>query len=196
MPLRWQSWINKSNNSVRNVACREIIMKYYFNKLWFLLFISFGSVGGDEVSQSVEMTFTVNIEPPVCKLNNADVSVDFGEFQALDIVTGSVKKMAEFSFTDCSNVNNVTVSFSGDKVDKETNFINNKLGAEYASGVAIGLYDDKGNRIQLKDALNISIKNAGVFDFRVTAAVQKTSDDKKVTPGILDTSVNLNITYN
>ncbi len=171
-------------------------MKYYFNKLWFLLFISFGTFGGDEVSQSVEMNFTVNIEPPVCKLNNADLSVDFGEFQASDIVTGSVKKTAEFSFTDCSNVNNVTISFSGDKIDKKTNFINNKSGAEYASGVAIGLYDDKGNRIQLKDALGVSVKNAETFDFRVTAVVQKTDANTIVTPGNIDTSVNLNITYN
>ncbi|MEC9839960.1 type 1 fimbrial protein [Escherichia coli] len=171
-------------------------MKYCFNTLWFLLFAPFGAIGGDQVTQSVDMNFIVNIEPPICKLNNAELSVDFGEFQSADITAGRIKKTAEFSFTNCTNVNSVEISFSGDKMDKETNVINNKLGAEYASGISIGLYDDKGKRIQLKDAVSVSVKNVGEFDFRVTAVVQKSSVNTIVTPGNIDTSVNLNIKYN
>lgn len=171
-------------------------MKYCLNPVWFLLFVTAGAIGSDQVSQSVDITFTVNIETPVCKLNKADVSVDFGEFQLFDIVTGNVKKTAKFSFTDCTSVNNVNISFSGEKVDTEKNIINNKLGSEYASGVAIGLYNDKGKRIQLKQPLSVSVNNAGTFDLSVAAAVQKTSDSAVVTPGNINTSVNLNITYN
>ncbi|MCU7297420.1 fimbrial protein [Escherichia albertii] len=170
-------------------------MRYYSKSLYLLLFIATGAIGGDTVSQSVNMTFTVNVEPPVCKLNNADLSVDFEEFQVSDIVAGNVKKMAEFVFTDCVNVNNVTVSFTGDNIDSNNNLIKNKTGVNNASGVAIGLYDYNGSRIQLKDVQHISVNNADSFYFGVTAAVLKESS-AAVTPGKIDTSVNLNITYN
>lgn len=67
-------------------------MSRCLNALWLLLFVSAGAIGGDEASQSVDMTFTVNIEPPMCKLDNATLDVDFGEFQIFDIIQGNVKK--------------------------------------------------------------------------------------------------------
>lgn len=171
-------------------------MRYCLNSLWFLLFVTARVIGSEEVSQSIDMSFSVNIEPPVCKLNNADLSVDFGEFQVSDIVKEQVKKTAEFAFTDCTNVNNVTISFSGEHIDKDNNFIKNKSGRIYASGVAIGLYDNKGHRIQLKDKKNISIEYADSFNFSVTAEVLKESASVVVTPGNIDVSVNMNIIYN
>ncbi|MED9851297.1 fimbrial protein [Escherichia coli] len=122
--------------------------------------------------------------------------MNFGDFQLFDIVTRAVKKQAKFSFTDCLNVNNVTVSFSGDNVNTDNNIIKNKSGPNYASGIAIGLYDNDGNRIQLNDKKDISIDNVGSFDFIVTAEVLKESSSATVTPGNIDTSVNLMITYN
>ncbi|HAZ3689676.1 TPA: type 1 fimbrial protein, partial [Escherichia coli] len=62
--------------------------------------------------------------------------------------------------------------------------------------VAIGLYDDKENRILLKDLQNILVNNSGSFNFRVTAAVLKDNSNAAVTPGSIETSVNMNITYN
>ncbi|MFI0604973.1 fimbrial protein [Escherichia coli] len=171
-------------------------MRYCLNALWFLLFVSVGAIGGDEASQSVDMTFTVNIEPPMCKLENAELDVDFGEFQVSDIVKGKVKKTVGFSFTDCTNVNNVEISFSGDKIDTNNNVIRNKSGAGYASGVAIGLYDDKENRIQLKELQNILVNKFDSFNFRVTAVVLKDSNNTVITPGNIGTSVNMNIIYN
>ena len=88
------------------------------------------------------------------------------------------------------------MSFSGDNIDTSNNVIRNKSGAGYASGVAIGLYDDKENRIQLKELQDILVNNSDSFDFRVTAAVIKDSSNAVVTPGNIDTSVNMNITYN
>ncbi|MEK9383295.1 fimbrial protein [Escherichia coli] len=170
-------------------------MKYCLNSLCFLFFAPVMAIGAEEVSQSVNMDFTVNIEPPVCKLNNANLSIDFDEFQLFDILAGNVKKAAVFAFTDCTNVNSVTISFSGNNVDD--NFIKNKSGDTYASGVAIRLYNnDNGNLIQLKDKQIISINNAESFNFGVIAEVQKENNSAKVTPGNIDTSVDLNITYN
>ncbi|HIC1790555.1 TPA: fimbrial protein [Escherichia coli] len=171
-------------------------MSRCLNALWLLLLVSVGAIGGDEASQSVDMTFTVNIKPPMCKLDNAALDVDFGEFQVSDIVKGNVKKTVGFNFTDCTNVNNVKVSFSGDKIDMNNNVIRNKSGAGYASGVAIGLYDDKKNKIQFKESQTILVNNSHSFDFHVTAVVLKDGSNAAVTPGNIETSVNLNITYN
>ncbi|WP_252364593.1 fimbrial protein (plasmid) [Escherichia coli] len=175
---------------------RKQPMRRCLNALWLLLFVSVGAIGGDEASQSVDMTFTVNIEPPMCKLDNATLDVDFGEFQIFDIVQGNVKKTVGFNFTDCTNVNNVKISFFGDKVDTNNNVVRNKSGSGYASGVAIGLYDDKGKRMQLKESQKILVNNSGSFDFRVTAAVLKDSSNAVVSPGSIETSVNMNVTYN
>lgn len=175
---------------------RKCPMSRCLNVLWLLLFFSTETIGGDEASQSIDMTFTVNIEPPMCKLDNATLDVDFGEFQVSDIVHGNVKKNLRFSFTDCTNVNNVNISFSGDKVDTNSNVIRNKTGAGYASGVAIGLFDDEEKRMQLNELQNILVDNLDSFDFRVTAAVLKDSNNAIVTAGNIEASVNMNITYN
>ncbi|EHZ2947227.1 TPA: type 1 fimbrial protein [Escherichia coli] len=142
------------------------------------------------------MNFTVNVEPPVCKLKEAELSVNFGEFQVSDIVMENVKQTAEFFFIDCTNVNNIKISFSGDKVDSNNNLIKNKSGGNYASGVAIGLYANDGKRIQFEKEQNISIDGSGSFYYSITAEVMKDSKNAVVTPGNIDTSVNLNITYN
>lgn len=171
-------------------------MKYCLNTLWLLLFVTARAIGGDEVSQSVDMNFTVNVEPPVCKLKETELSVNFGEFQVFDILMENVKQTAEFFFIDCTNVNNIKISFSGDKVDSNNNLIKNKSGGNYASGVAIGLYANDGKRIQFEKEQNISIDGSGSFYYSITAEVMKDSKNAVVTPGNIDTSVNLNITYN
>ncbi|MED9020211.1 fimbrial protein [Escherichia coli] len=196
MSLKVQGSINLFVHAVRYIICKKTLMWCCYNILFYLLFVTTRAIGSDELSQSVEMNFSVNIEPPVCKLQSTDVSVNFGDFQLFDIVTRAVKKQAKFSFTDCLNVNTVTVSFSGDNVDTEHNIIKNKSGTNYASGIAIGLYDNDGNRIQLNDKKDISIDDANSFDFIVTAEVMKESSSAIVTPGNIVTSVDLMIEYN
>ncbi|MEI1604699.1 type 1 fimbrial protein, partial [Escherichia coli] len=61
---------------------------------------------------------------------------------------------------------------------------------------AIGLYANDGKRIQFKKEQNISIDDSGSFYYRITAEVMKDGENAIVTPGNIDTSVNLNITYN
>lgn len=172
-------------------------MRYCLNTFLILFFFTARAIGSDELSQSVDMTFTLNIEPHVCKLQEQVKSIDFGDFQVFDIVTGAVKGEAMFKFTDCQNVNDVTISFSGIYVDKEHNFIRNKTGVDRASGVAIALYDKEGARIQLKDGekIHFDIRPEG-FDFYIKAAVEKENAGTAVTTGSIDTSISLNITYN
>lgn len=161
-----------------------------------LLFVSARAICADTSSQSVNINLAVNIAPPVCKLKDATQTIDFDEVQVFDITMGYVKKNATFSFTECTNVNSVTISFSGNNVNQDRNFIRNKQGADNATGVAIKLYDEKQREIRLKDPLNTELNKQSSFNFSVTAALVKENGlSAPVTPGKIDTSVNLNITY-
>ncbi|HAY0106692.1 TPA: type 1 fimbrial protein [Escherichia coli] len=162
-----------------------------------LIFITARALAADTLSQSVDITMSVNIAPPVCNLTDSTQTVDFGEIQVFSITMEKVKKDATFSFTGCTNVNNVTISFSGNNVDKEKNFIKNKTGTDNATGIAIKLYDDKQKEIQLKDSQTTVINKDSTFNYHVTAAVVKENGiSSPVTAGKIETSVDLNITYN
>lgn len=162
-----------------------------------LIFITARVFAADTLSQSVEINMSVSIAPPVCNLTDSTQTVDFGEIQVFDITTGKVKKDATFSFTGCTNVNNVTISFSGSNVDKDKNFIKNKTGTDNATGIAIKLYDDSQKEIQLKEPQTKDINKESAFTYHVTAAVVKENGiSSPVTAGKIDTSVDLNITYN
>lgn len=174
-------------------------MRYYSCIiLCILLFVSVRAISADTLSQSLDITLSVNIAPPVCKLTGSVQSVDFDEITVSDLIVKKKehKKDASFSFTDCENVNNVTISFSGDNVDSNNNLIKNKQGTDLASGVAIKLYDKNGKEIQLKENQTQEVDKTDEFTFRVTAGVVRESESMPITAGTINTSVNLNITYN
>ncbi|EFO1266336.1 type 1 fimbrial protein [Escherichia albertii] len=173
-------------------------MKYYFNvALCFFVFVSPQVISGGTLSQSVNVNLSLNIAPPVCKLTDATQTIDFGEAQAYDITMGNVKREATFFFTECTNVNNVTILFSGTNVDKDKNFIRNKSGADNATGIGIKLYDNNNKEINLNEKQELSVNKKDSFSFQVSALVVKENgNNAAVTAGKIDTSVNLNITYN
>lgn len=162
-----------------------------------LILITARAFAADTLSQSVDINMSVNIAPPVCNLTDSTQTIDFGEIQVFDITMGNVKKDATFSFTGCTNVNNVTISFSGSNIEVDENFIKNKIGADNATGIAIKLYDDTQQEIQLKESQTKEINKESAFTYHVTAAVVKENGiNTPVTAGKIDTSVDLNITYN
>ncbi|QTA28824.1 fimbrial protein [Escherichia albertii] len=173
-------------------------MKYYFNVvLCFFVFLSPQVISGETLSQSVNVNLSLNIAPPVCKLTDATQTIDFGEVQPYDITMGNVKKDATFFFTDCTNVNNVTISFSGANIDKNRNLIKNKSGTDNATGIGIKLYDIKKKEINLNEKQEINVNKENSFNFQVSALVVKENENGvAVTAGKIDTSVNMNITYN
>lgn len=173
-------------------------MKYCLKiMVGYLLFVSARAVCADSLSQSMNINLAVNIAPPVCKLTDATQTIDFDEVQIFDITMGYVKKNATFAFTECANVNSVTISFSGNNINQDRNFIINKQGADNATGVAIKLYDEHQKEIRLREQLNTEVNKQSSFSFSVTAVVVRENGlSAPVTAGKIDTSVNLNITYN
>lgn len=173
-------------------------MKYYFYVVsCSLVFLSPQVISGETLSQSVNVNLSLNIAPPVCKLTDATQTIDFGEVQAYDITMGNVKKDATFFFTECTNVNNVTISFSGANIDKNRNLIRNKSGTDNATGIGIKLYDINKKEINLNEKQKIKVNKEDSFSFQVGALVVKEKENgAAVTAGKIDTSVNLNIIYN
>lgn len=173
-------------------------MRFLSNTItFFFLCVSCAVVAREEVSQSVDMNFTVDIIPPVCKLSNAEQSIEFGDFSVQDVIKNSVRGRTTFIFTDCVSVDSLTVSFSGSSVDSYNNYIKNGTGDGYASGIGIKLYDDNNNEISLGQGYTKPVgKEQNSLSLLIDAVVVKEGKDTKIKSGIVDTAVTLNVVYN
>lgn len=161
-----------------------------------LLCVPLKAVCADAVSQSIDIYLTTNITPPVCRLNMSEQTIDFGEFSIFDISRNNVSKAVKLSFSDCASVNDITISFTGSTLDTSSNCIRNKLGKGNASGVVIKLYDDKNKEIQLKEKIvDMSIDKNTSLDYLFNAKIVQDDSTTYITPGLISTSVDLNITY-
>ena len=160
-----------------------------------LAIMSTGVYAKEELSQSVSFTLKVNVLRPVCKLTTDTQTIDFGEFDFVDLTR--TKGSATFKFIDCDNVEGVKIRFKGSSVDEENNVIRNKIGEGYATGVYFKLYDDENNEINLDSDKVISINKAVVYDLKLTAKVlrDESTSNNRFSPGLLNSSVALEITY-
>lgn len=60
--------------------------------IFFSLSVSYNVFAVDEFSNSVDLTFTVNIQPPVCRLEKTLQSIEFGDLSVQDINRSENKK--------------------------------------------------------------------------------------------------------
>ncbi|HII2118775.1 TPA: fimbrial protein [Escherichia coli] len=173
-------------------------MKYLHNVfIFFSLSVSYNVFAVDEFSNSVDLTFTVNIQPPVCRLEKTLQSIEFGDLSVQDINRSENKKKATFSFTGCTSVDSLTISFIGDNIEKNGNYIKNNTGSDYASGIGIKLYDEYYNEIMLKDVYTRPIgKETSSFDLLIYASIEKENSNSSIQAGLVNTSVFFSITYN
>ncbi|MEQ1928458.1 fimbrial protein [Escherichia albertii] len=150
----------------------------------------------EELSQSFDVTLSVNIIKPVCKLESSSQDIDFGEFDASDLQSSPPQGSAVFNFTGCDNVENIKIRFSGSNIDKDGNHIKNNTGNELAKGVVIKLFDSKNKEFNLNGDNIINVARKDSFDMRVNAIAVATGDSSEIiTPGRLDSSVSLEISY-
>ncbi|MED9748996.1 fimbrial protein [Escherichia coli] len=173
-------------------------MKYLHNIfIFFALSVSYNVFAVDEFSNSVDLTFTVNIQPPVCRLEKTVQSIDFGDLSAQDINRSKNKKTATFSFTGCTSVDSLTISFTGDNIEENGNYIKNNTGGDYASGIGIKLYDEYYDEIMLKNDYTRPIgKDTSSFDLLIYASIEKENSNSSIQAGLVNTSVFFSITYN
>ncbi|EPS7491411.1 fimbrial protein [Escherichia coli] len=149
----------------------------------------------EDLSQSVDFTLKVNVLRPVCKLTSDAQTINFGEVDVNDLT--KIKGSATFKFIDCDNVDGLKIRFEGSSVDKENNVIRNKPGSDYAEGVYFKLYDDKNNEIKLGTDKIIDVNKGISYDLKLIAKVLRddSGSNKKFSPGLLNSSVALEITY-
>lgn len=104
---------------------------------------------------------------------------------------------ATFSFSDCTSVDSLTISFTGEYIDENGNYIKNKAGNNYASGIGIKLYDKDLKEIALTKDYNQSVgKDVSSFELLIYASIKKETSNSSIQAGLVDTSVFFTVTYN
>ncbi|HEB1786777.1 TPA: type 1 fimbrial protein [Escherichia albertii] len=157
----------------------------------------------DEISRAIDLTFKVNVLKPVCRLASGNQTIDFGDFDALDVATGSnkVNGSTTFKFTECSAVNHLKIKFTqagqNPAPDTANNYIPNQAGDTMAEGVAVRLLDESQQVIPLGDIMDIAMTaGQGTKELKLNARVIPVDrTGRTITPGLLQTAVGLEISY-
>ncbi|MDD9750068.1 fimbrial protein [Escherichia albertii] len=157
----------------------------------------------DEISRAIDLTFKVNVLKPVCRLASGNQTIDFGDFDALDVATGSnkVNGSTTFKFTECSAVNHLKIKFTqagqNPVPDTVNNYIPNPVGDTMAEGVAVRLLDESQQVIPLGDIMDIAMTaGQGTKELKLNARVIPVDrTGRTITPGLLQTAVGLEISY-
>ncbi|HBA6377724.1 TPA: fimbrial protein [Escherichia coli] len=169
-----------------------------------IIFVFFsGLIYAAEITNQIELSVKVNISKPMCKLNSGTQTIDFGDFDVLDIITENRKLNghATFKFTECSSVKNMKIKFKqagqNPALDIVNNYIPNSKGDRMAKGVAVKLLDDKKQEIQLNKEMNVIVEESLTFkDLTLNAQVVSINKDGEgVSPGLLQTAIGMEISY-
>ena len=162
-----------------------------------------GLISAAEITKQIELTLKVNVLKPVCKLSSGQQTINFGDFDVLDVITKSskVNGSATFRFTECSAVNNLKIKFKqagqSPVPDIENNYIPNAKGDIMAKGVAVKLLDDQKKEVELDKIMSVSVgENQISKDLTLNAqviSVNKTGEG--ISPGMLQTAIGMEISY-
>lgn len=165
-------------------------MKYI---LIFLFFLYSASIHAER--QDIELTLRVNVLDSNCTLVSGSQTIDFGEMYAYIGIDNVPTREAIFRFEQCKNVEKIKINFKGNNVDINNNLIRNRNDdSSFASGIGVKLFNEKGNLITLKDDIYIPVNNNKGSELFLKAKVASI-ENEILSPGILDTSVELQISY-
>ncbi|HBR1031142.1 TPA: type 1 fimbrial protein [Klebsiella quasipneumoniae subsp. similipneumoniae] len=171
-------------------------MKKYL--LFMPLLLSFANYGLAEstVEHSNDVDIKFNILKPVCRLMTSNKTLDFGEFDINKLNNTTPEAKAILKFTDCIGTTKMHINFSGNYVNYGENYIQNSVGDNYASGIAIKLYNNDNNEFDLDKNHEVNVNGVNDFEFNINAKViplNTNSSQKK--PGLLKSSVIIYISY-
>ena len=162
----------------------------------FFTFLSMSAIAADQVEISEDLKIRVNILKPICKLTSSSNVIDFGEFNSQDFLQNQPTAGTTFFFDDCSTTNYFNIDFVGGYIDQTQNYINLSRGENYASGVAIKLYDKNDKEINLKDTYSVNTNGSQKVKLDIRAKVVTLHEGGvKLKPGDLKSSVTLVISY-
>lgn len=169
-------------------------MKGVFPLLFY--FITYASSATETLSFNNEIALKLNIKEPVCRLSSLNKLVDFGEFDKKEVLTTPPEVSAIFEFTDCSGVNYINMGFTGNYIDSYNNQLKIAEGVNYASGLAIKLYDSSANEIKLSEKNNFYIGGSMNYNLILMAKIiPDNNQPKEITPGNIKSAVTLVISY-
>lgn len=145
---------------------------------------------GATVSHNFTLKFDVEVAL-TCSLESYTSQVDFGEVLKDDLSVESVKRDINMTFSGC-NADNSTIYFSGANISDDGTYIKNKEGEDFASGVKVSLMQN-GKYVNLNESIEkIAPRQGDEISFQ---AILEPQNGTKIRSGIINTSVDLNITY-
>ncbi|HCX4694203.1 TPA: type 1 fimbrial protein [Escherichia coli] len=164
-----------------------------------LLIISCSSIYGyasETVSQSHEVTLSLNIKKPTCVLSTVDKKINFGEWDKAAIMAEQPEVSATFSFSDCADVDSLDIQFTGNYIDANSNQLNIATGDYSASGVAIKILDASSNEVNLSQTTKFTTTGTDKYDLQLRARLVPIKQDiTTITPGDIKSAVTLVINY-
>lgn len=164
--------------------------------LGFMCLLSHSIQAKETLSFGNEVMLKVNIKEPICKISSLSKQVDFGELDRNDILSNPPESNVTFSFTDCSGVQYINIDFIGNYIDSTNNLLKIAEGANYASGVAIKLYENSAKEVKLSETNKLYIGGATNHNLVLKAKVIPLNPlQTNITPGDIKSSVALLISY-
>ncbi|HFZ1748455.1 TPA: fimbrial protein [Klebsiella oxytoca] len=161
-----------------------------------LVIIFHSSYAADNLSFSDDVTLKVNIKEPICRLSSLNQHIDFGEFDKINVLNSPPEGGGVFKFTECSGVKFINLSFMGNYINASKNYLEIAEGGNYASGLAIKLYDESKNEIILSERKKIDTQNAKSYNLHLSARIiPANKNEANILPGDIKSAVTLVISY-
>lgn len=154
------------------------------------------------MQEAISLQLKVNVLKPMCRLSSGDETIDFNDFDALDVVQGRVHGSGVFKFTECNNTKEIIIRFKqagqNPAPDLINNYIPNNTGDLMARGIGVRLLDEANKIIDLNQPMKINF-NSGMTSKDVmfnATVISVNQNDSGIHPGLLQTSIGMEISYN
>ncbi|HFV6759793.1 TPA: fimbrial protein, partial [Escherichia coli] len=120
-------------------------------------------------------------------------TVDFGHIELSQLNRG-VSKEFYLTLKNC-NTSSAQIEFSGDRIDYTSNIINNHKNNNAASNIGIQIIDASNKEVNFSSGLNLD-NLSQTQNNRIVLTARLIQHSGIATPGVIDTNINLLITYN
>ncbi|EBO2370981.1 fimbrial protein [Salmonella enterica subsp. enterica serovar Schwarzengrund] len=145
------------------------------------------------VNSSNNINFSVEVIPSSCTVEWPG-TVDFGHIELSQLNRG-VSKEFYLTLKNC-NTSSAQIEFSGDRIDYTSNIINNNdKNNNAASNIGIQIIDANNKEVNFSSGFNLD-NLSQTQNNRIVFTARLIQHSGIATPGVIDTNINLLITYN
>ncbi|HBA7220414.1 fimbrial protein [Escherichia coli] len=165
-------------------------------KLIIFLFLIFriSSLSAEElVNSSNKINFSVEVIPSSCTVEWPG-TVDFGHIELSQLNSG-VNKEFYLTLKNC-NTSSAQIEFSGDRIDYTSNIINNNdKNNDAASNIGIKIIDANNKEVNFSSGLDLD-NLSQTQNNKIALTARLIPHSGIATAGVIDTNIDLMITYN